>query len=103
MTSQDTLNNAQSEEEKAKVIQAEIDKEQSDIIALQKDINQKNAVISGLQPKLQEHLKNAQNLRQKAVQEQKEEQEEQIRQEEIGRDNLKRQAAKERIKRGIFG
>ncbi len=52
MSSQDTMNNAQSEEESAKVIQGEIDKAQADIAELQNDINDKNQVISGLQENL---------------------------------------------------
>src|SRR5690606_20288372 len=95
MSSQDTTSMAMSEEEDAKVLQHEIDKEQADIAALQKDINSKSQVISGLQAKEQQHMHDAQRLRQQAMDEQKREQEEQAREQQEGGDDLMKKAVKE--------
>ncbi len=102
MSSQDTLNSAQSEEENARILQTEIDKEQADIQALQKDINQKSDVISGLQQKLQAHLSSAQNLREKAVEEQKIEQEEQLREQQKANEQGIAGAAKQGVMNNLF-
>ena len=102
MSSQDTLNSAQSEEENARILQTEIDKEQADIQALQKDINQKSDVITGLQQRMQAHLSSAQNLREKAVGEQKIEQEEQLREQQKANERGVVGAAKQGVINNLF-
>ena len=102
MSSQDTLNSAQSEEENARILQTEIDKEQADIQALQKDINQKSDVITGLQQRMQAHLSSAQNLREKAVGEQKIEQEEQLREQQKANEQGVVGAAKQGVINNLF-
>jgi peptidoglycan hydrolase CwlO-like protein len=70
---------------------------------MQKDINSKMDIIADLQQKLQEHMKNAQDLRQKAMDEQQAEQDELMREQRENQDSLMKRGAKEVAKRGLFG
>lgn len=106
MASQDTLKYAQSEEEKAKSLQREIEKEQMRIKALQgnpdtqDDIAAKEQIIASYQEKQRQHMEQAQRLRQKAEQEEQEELREQ-KQRKDG-DSLMKKGVKEAIRRGLF-
>ena len=101
MASQDTINYAQDEEEKARIIQHEIEKDQSDVADLQKDINAKNQIIASQQQKMQQHMKDAQRLREQAEQEMRHEQDELMREQQKGRDSLAQKTAKG-MARGFF-
>lgn len=119
MSSDDTLHYAQSEEESAKAVQHEIEKERADIAALQKDMNSKtdpadiNAlekdinsrsdIASSLQQKYEQHVKDGQRLRQEYMQERQQEQEEQLRQQQEGKKSIMKEGAKDAISRGLFG
>jgi hypothetical protein len=113
------MNSAQNEENKAKVLQNEIQKEQASVSSLQhdmsnedepdkieslqKDIDSKNQIISSLQQKYEEHMKAADRLRQQASGERQSEQQEQLRHEKENQDSLMKKGAKEAISRGFFG
>jgi plasmid maintenance system antidote protein VapI len=84
MSSQDTLNSAIDEEERAKALQREIEKEKArinilqrqlesttqDMVArLQSNIDESTSIIASLQQKYDMHMKDAERLRQQAADE----------------------------------
>lgn len=102
MSSQDTLAMAQAEEEKARVIQSQMNGNQADMDALQKSIQEKAAVNSGLDERFQEATKNAQNLRQKYLEEQQHEQQEQLKEQEKANEQTLAQKAGQGIVNNLF-
>lgn len=104
MSSQDTMNYAGDEEERAKAFQKEIERYQADVRALQNDIDEKNRLISDLREKEQQHLRDAQRLRMQASEEQRHEEQERLRHEQEGsKESLMKKAAKESIRHGLLG
>lgn len=112
MSSTDTMRYAESEEDSAKAIQQEIDRQlvkiselQKDIknnIASQGDVDREQQILNGLQQKHHEHTADAQRLRQKAADEQKQEQQEELRKQQSG-DGLGKKVAKGIARGGLFG
>jgi membrane protein involved in colicin uptake len=102
MSSQDTMNYAQSEEESAKIIQDEITKRQATIAELQKDMNNENQMINGLESKRKQHINDAARLHQQAEQERKQEEEERRREAEKNNDGFVEKTAKDAARAGLF-
>lgn len=94
---------AAAEEEIARTLQGEIDKNQSEISNMQKSMREKSDVVTSLQEKQRRAGDQAGRLRQQGMEKQQSEQEELIAQQQQDRNGLLKAASNITIQRGFWG